>query len=238
MIDPFFQYFINERSTLSQEFYNDTYIPPKRYERFLQVKLPKQEKLSGLLEDALHHRVSSEQFSEQPISLETVSTLLGKSVGRLYDNALPSKEPRRPHPSGGAKYPIEIYPFIVNGENVNEGMYHYNIADHTLEYLIQEDKGEILKCFSPYYTLVQKAGIVLILSFLKGRSMPKYGNFSYKVGLIEGGHVGQNIYLVSTVLGLGCRALGGGDSKKLNRLFRLDGVNESVFYALAIGVAE
>ena len=53
--------------------------------------------------------------------------------------------------------------------------------------------------------------------------------------LQESGHIGQNIYLVSEALGLKCCALAGTKDENLEKLIDIDGITESVVYALAVG---
>lgn len=67
------------------------------------------------------------------------------------------------------------------------------------------------------------------------RSSMKYGNFALKVGLIESGHLAENIYLAVQALKLKCCALGGLDEKITHNILDIDGVTEIVFYVVAIG---
>jgi len=52
---------------------------------------------------------------------------------------------------------------------------------------------------------------------------------------LEAGHLAQNIYLVTTALGLGCVAIGGFMDDEINEILEVDGVNEAVVYVIAIG---
>ena len=239
MIDPFFKYFSSGRNIPSRLFYGAADAPPKSYNRFLQITLPAPLSLPVSLEKVLHDRFSPQRFISRPLSAEHLGTILGRAVGNIHDSFLQSGERRRPHPSGGATYPIEVYPFIVAQRgDIVPGLYHYNPASHALELLPADAPERVSMYFAHHTDIAESAGALFILSFLKSRSMHKYGSFSYKLGLIEGGHIGQNIYLIATALGLGCRALGGGDVEKLNDALRLDGVNETVFYTLAVGEFE
>jgi len=57
----------------------------------------------------------------------------------------------------------------------------------------------------------------------------------YRYILQEAGHIGQDAYLVSEALGMKCCALGGTRDENLEKLIDIDGVTESVVYALALG---
>jgi SagB-type dehydrogenase family enzyme len=58
---------------------------------------------------------------------------------------------------------------------------------------------------------------------------------AYRLALVEAGHVAQNVCLVATGLGLGVCPLAGYVDDALNDLLGLDGVDETVVYALAVG---
>jgi nitroreductase len=55
--------------------------------------------------------------------------------------------------------------------------------------------------------------------------------------LIEAGHVGQNIVLAGSALGIGSVPLGGFVDTDLARLLQVDIEREIVLYAIAVGVA-
>jgi SagB-type dehydrogenase family enzyme len=63
----------------------------------------------------------------------------------------------------------------------------------------------------------------------------KYGNFAFKLGLIEAGHLAQNLYLMSAEQNLKCCALGGFNEKIIHKLLDIDGATEIAFYAFVAG---
>ena len=67
------------------------------------------------------------------------------------------------------------------------------------------------------------------------RCCDKYGKLGYRYILLEAGHIGQNMYLVSEALGLKCCALGGTRDENLEKLIDIDGVTEAVVYGFAVG---
>ena len=140
---------------------------------------------------------------------------------------------RRPFPSGGGKYPTEIYPVLLKCDGIEKGAYHYNVKKHELERLVWVNSGELLSGFT--YPFVRDAAMVILISLVRGRQIQKYGSFSYTLGLLEAGHVGQNIYLLSAAEDYGCCAHGIGDSTLFDSIIGLDGVNEMICYAVAIG---
>ncbi|MDP3725708.1 MAG: SagB/ThcOx family dehydrogenase [bacterium] len=239
MADPFFNYFREERNSISRNVYEGTQgsFSCKEYPRFPQIFLPPPIKLEHSLSGILEKRKSTRSFIAEPLSLLEISSLLFWSMGMLNSHTQ-GETKHRMHPSGGAKFPIECYPLIIKKGELTRGIYHYNSFKHVLEKIASEEilNNDVL--WSSFaYPFVRDAAVVLVFSFVKERSIQKYGGLAYKLGLLEAGHIGQNVYLVSTALNLGCCALGFGlqEVKSLHSLFDLDGSNESLCYAIAIG---
>ena len=63
----------------------------------------------------------------------------------------------------------------------------------------------------------------------------KYRERTYRYALLEAGHVGQNLYLTATALGLGACAVGAFLDDELNGLLGLDGEQEAALYIIAVG---
>lgn len=234
MNDPLFQYFYDKRQLPSSDLYYDTG-GLKTYRRAPIIPLPPAEKPQALLADSLKNRKSSREFSTRPLLLEEISTLLFWATGLFKDgdNKNGALGGHRPYPSGGGKYPLEFYPVILRCDNITNGVYHYNVEKHSLENLFWVEKDDLRKGFSVQHA--RDAGMVVLVSFIKAKQIVKYGNFSYKLGLVEAGHAGQNMYLLSSALGLGCCAWAVKDPLPLNSALALDGINETVCYALAVG---
>ena len=78
------------------------------------------------VEEAISKRRSVRNFRAQPLSLPQISQILGSAQGISGSG--------RTIPSAGATYPLEI--FIVAGEqtveNLKAGIYHYEVASHSL----------------------------------------------------------------------------------------------------------
>jgi SagB-type dehydrogenase family enzyme len=64
---------------------------------------------------------------------------------------------------------------------------------------------------------------------------PRYQDRSYRYGLLEAGHVGENGYLAATSMGLGACGVGAFMDDQMNALLGVDGTEEAVVYMLAVG---
>lgn len=235
MNDSFFEYFIRERENISQNLYGDSGVRYKEYARFPRTALPDPRELEVSLSRLLAHRHTTRDFSTEQISLADFGTLLHWVIGEVGERPdAPNGGKNRPYPSGGAKYPIELYPIVLNVEGVTPGVYHYHVPSHALEQISDTVDPKVLGA-PLFYDFVQGAAAVLCLTFMKSRSVKKYGGLAYKLGMLEAGHVGQNAYLAAEALGLGCCGLGGGDQPLMYSLLEIDGGNEHVVYAVAVG---
>lgn len=233
--DPFFEFFESDRTVLNPLALEWT--PPdfKEYPRSEKFILPKPPLFTEVrLVDALRLRQTERDFSAVPLSPEVLSALLFWSVGLIHRGARDEKESfRRPYPSGGSKYPVEIYVAAYRVTDLPVGVYHYNFRDHALE-LIKSVSPQAIRD-AHYYDFAKKAPLLILLSFLGERTIEKYGTFGYKLGLLEGGHIGQNVYLVGTALGLGVCALGGLRNYEIVQQELGLNAEETVFYQLAVG---
>lgn len=205
----------------------------KVYPRFPVKKLPAPKKITLGLSKIIEERKSERNFSKQPISSPELSTLLKKSLGTTN---VRGGQMRRAYPSGGACFPIEVYPVILNGDNeIPSGIYHYNPKSHDLS-VLQE------KSFTPEdisqltsYEWVSDASMLLIFTAVFARTKKKYGERGYRYILLEAGHMGENVYLASNALSIKCCGLGGTRDAAIEALLSIDGVTESVVYGLVLG---
>ena len=204
----------------------------KYYPRFKKIALPAA-KPTGIFSELIEKRVTDRTFAKDALTIEKLSALLKYSCG-ITDDA--DGFSRRAHPSGGARYPLEVYPIIFNGcEGVPAGAYHYNVKKHALDTLAKRSflKDDIATLSG--YEWVQRSSMLLVITAVFWRSQMKYGERGYRYIMLEAGHVGQNVYLSSVALGLKCSGLGGTHDENIEKLLNLDGIGESLVYALAVG---
>jgi SagB-type dehydrogenase family enzyme len=152
---------------------------------------------------------------------------------------LPPRPPRRSVPSGGALYPLEIYPAVRNVDGLASGLYHYDPLKHALEVIREEDLDDRLRAL-----LVRRpelpdsagsCGVVVFIAGIFWRTRFKYAVRGYRLALLEAGHVAQNMLLVAEALGLSAYPNVAFWDRQVDGFLGLDGVNESVFYSVLAG---
>ncbi len=206
----------------------------KDYPRLSKIDLPRKfSKLPMRLETAIKNRRSRRQFNGKSLTLKELSKLLFYSCGIIYHNKDLNKT-RRAYPSAGARYPLEVYLATLRKNDLNPGVYHYNIKNHGLEILLE---GDYRKHFNYLYTqgIGKGLSVLLIITSISSRTSVKYPAEWQRFVSLEAGHISQNVYLISEALGLSCCAIGGWDKKTMNELLDIDGKYENIVHMIAIG---
>jgi len=203
----------------------------KTYSDTARVPLPEPDWAPPLtVGEALEDRRSKRNYAARPLSRAQLSALLHAAQGITLERLA-----FRAAPSAGALYPIELYPVIHAVEGLSRGIYHYAVREHALEYVRAGDfRGSVTRA-GLYQGFLGDAGVCFVLSAVFQRTRWKYRERAYRYVLLEAGHVGQNIYLAATALGLGACAVGAFYDQQFNSLLGLDGTDEAVVYVISVG---
>lgn len=207
----------------------------KSYARFEEIKLPK-EKLGELsLKKALVNRASCRSYKNSPIPLSSLSTILKYSFGINENHRKANGLALRFYPSAGARFPLEIYVVVNNVQRIPRGVYHYYLPNHSLEKLFDNVTFEAKNIIvSPWF---EKASCYIVITSIHNRTTAKYGGLGYRFVLNEAGFAGQNLYLVSQAVNVGCSSASYYDDE-LETLLGIDGKNESIALCFALGIEE
>jgi SagB-type dehydrogenase family enzyme len=210
--------------------------PYKTYARCDRLQLPRTHR-RGELARVLRRRRSVREFSTEPVSLQELGELLGLSCGVTGAQHLGGSDYLllRSNPSGGALYPIEVYPIVFRGRDVAPGLYHYAPREHALELITAGEFQETVFQITMKQQVVREASFVIALTALTARNMFKYGERGYRYMLLDAGHLAENLYLTANVLDLGCVTIAGFIDDRLNELLDIDGVNEFAVYLFVSG---
>ena len=208
----------------------------KKYPHRQRIAMEKPSPLvSPGLEQAIARRRSIREYSDEPISLDQLSRVLFFSGGVTGKVSGEVTIPLRAAASAGALYPIEMYPVVEAVEGLEPGVYHYDVEGHALEFLRGGRYRTQLFEDCHRQDMMLKASAIIIMTAVFGRTKIKYGERGYRYVLLDAGHLGQNIYLECTALGLGCATVGGFLDDRVNALVGVDGLQESTVYIAVIG---
>ncbi|MEO0535761.1 MAG: SagB/ThcOx family dehydrogenase [Cyanobacteria bacterium P01_A01_bin.123] len=164
------------------------------------------------------------------LSLAHLSQVLHLAQGITWD-----ERDFRTVPSSGALYPLEIYPIINHVEGLEPGLYHHAIEHHKLELVKAGDLRQPLIQAGLNQEFLGEANVCFVVSGIFQRTRWKYHERTYRYVLMEAGHLGQNLYLAATALGLGVCSIGAFFDDPLNQLLDIDGAEEAALYLVTVG---
>ncbi|MBI2908847.1 MAG: SagB/ThcOx family dehydrogenase [Chloroflexi bacterium] len=207
--------------------------PPlyKDYPSGRPTALPKDFRYRGLsVEEAIQRRRSLRDYSGRPLTMEQLSLLLHSGYGITEPSY-----PLRASPSAGALYPLETYPVVNSVAGLARGVYHYRPKDHSLDLVKEGDFRSLLMTFTGGQDMVLQASVVLVITAIFQRTRWKYEDRAYRYVLLDAGHLGENLYLEATSMGLGVCGIGAFLDEQINHLVGVDGKEEATVYLVSIG---
>lgn len=206
----------------------------KAYPGATTVVLPPVPTPGGLaLAEVLARRRSIREYSGRALTLEELSRLLHGATG-ITDQRDPTLF-FRSVPSSGALYPLEVYPIIFDVAGVAPGVYHYDVLRHRLNVVRSGDVRTAVFQAGLSQDMFRTAPLVLVITGFFPRVQFKYADRSYRYIMLEAGHLGQNVYLTATALGLAPCGVGAFFDDDFNRLIEVDGDEELTVYVMCIG---
>lgn len=202
----------------------------KGYPRFEEILLPHPKLPNLSIKKTLLNRKSNRIFTDEVVEIEKISSLLHFSAGLKRKNV--DQRGNRFYPSGGARYPLEVYFLSLNTE-LPKGLYHYYLKSDSLEKLLDIDDFNFKDFF--IHEEIVKPAFLIIITAVFSRSVIKYKDRGYLHSLIEAGALSQNFYLNATANNLGVCALGGYFDEKFNNLLDIDGQLETTIMTIVGG---
>jgi SagB-type dehydrogenase family enzyme len=214
----------------------------RRYPEVPRLAVPKEipERLAAFYA-LTRARRSFRDFNGVPLARSELEALLTTACGvtgivRWGDRELPL----RAYPSGGALYPVEIYPVVFAVDGLDPGVYHYFAAEDALEVVRAGVDSQLFvdAALPPERGMLSGAAVLVCLSAVFDRSERKYGEGVYRVIAAEAGHISENLLLAATALGLHGRPWGGIFDDLLNALLGFDPEREQFLLGVLVGHAD
>ncbi|MFW6225750.1 MAG: SagB/ThcOx family dehydrogenase [bacterium] len=207
----------------------------KSYPRFNRIKLEKPSNIKVDFLTVLKNRETKRDFDRKNGLIKSeISTLLYYSLGLKQENIDDYDLSTRFYPSAGAKYPIEAYVYVNKYNDISEGLYHYNVKEHSLENMNFNMTEETLDNINPQ-ELILNSPITIFLSFAFTRTTNKYSSRGYRFLYLDCGHMSQNIVLLASAMNLKACLYGGFDDKLINNILDLKSNEEFIGYVISLG---
>jgi oxazoline/thiazoline dehydrogenase len=140
----------------------------------------------------------------------------------------------RPYPSGGARYPLELYVAARDCLGLEPGLYRYEPAGHRLERRAGMTPAveQLLDNRPPGPGTPQ---VLLTLAARFPRVSWKYQSIAYTLVLKEAGVLLHSLSLAATAMGLSSCILGSADADLFERAAGTDGLTESSVAEMVVG---
>lgn len=131
----------------------------------------------------------------------------------------------KPHPSGGARHPLECYLACAEVPGIAAGLYHYSVRDHALDRLP-----------GPSPTSLDDPALTLYLTARPERVMWRYREpSSFSVLMLDAGHALENFATCCRAAEVAHRVVLDLDQIAVSRMLDLPSLREIPLAALQIG---
>jgi SagB-type dehydrogenase family enzyme len=184
---------------------------------------------------AIESRQSIREYSDQPITLSQLGEFLYRCA-RVKEVYTPEPDllniretTKRPYPSGGALYELEIYPVVNRCQGLDAALYHYQPLSHSLHPIVDWHPDVEALIFDAWKSTGQQdlPQVLLIITARFGRLFWKYHGIGYGLILKHIGVLYQTFYLVATAMKLAPTAIGAGNSEQFCKVAKLNEYEES-----------
>lgn len=156
----------------------------------------------GLLNDSLDRCISNRHSTVQFLYQDYIEK---EYLYNLLYFTLSEQKNKKPVPSAGGKYSIDLYIFVFNVIDLENGIYKFNQDENQLMLLRKGDFREKLKkCLLPNEHIDRVSFLIVSVGNID-KTTYKYKDRGYKLLYLDCGHISQNFYLLSSSMGLGCR---------------------------------
>jgi SagB-type dehydrogenase family enzyme len=202
-----------------------------------RVSLPAPRAL-GAVSDCLLGRRTWRNFSMEPVPLSDIATLLQLTWGVQKRGIVDGqgKVVLKTSPSGGARHPIEAYLLAVRVDGLKSGVYHYDADQHELVDLKRPMSASVAERLLGNQDYYHDAAAVVVMTAVVERCFWKYPQGrGYRSILLDAGHLSQTFCLTATALQLAPFCTMAFVEQDLEKVLRIDGVNEFAVFVTGVG---
>lgn len=203
-----------------------------------RIDLPAIESLATVgrydLRTAIAGRESCRIYAPDPLTLKELSFLLWATQGIKLK--LDPGHALRMVPSAGCRHPLETYLCVMNVTGLETGIYRYLPLEHQLlfEFDVENLEQKIVRAAlgQPW---AGDAAVTFIWVAIPYRMEWRYGMAAHKAIALDAGHVCQNLYLACEAIGAGTCAIAAYNQEEMDKLLKLDGIDEFTIYLAPVG---
>lgn len=202
-------------------------------EKIIELNKPEYSTLEADLKDVrffnvIESRRTRYKPGNSPLSVNELSKFLWYSYRvKAYSPASGSEQNScdatlRPVPGAGAMHEIDLYIGISRCKGLENGFYHYNPLNHTLERALDRPEQQtLIREAARLAGLDTPPDVLIVFASRFNRISWKYERMSYAATLKNVGVLYNQMYLIATALGLSPCALGGGNIETFANAFHI-----------------
>ncbi|MGQ7372695.1 SagB/ThcOx family dehydrogenase [Streptococcus suis] len=201
------------------------------------LALPQPNVINMKLSECIRNRRSCRKFKKKEMKLSDLSNILFFSCGVSGYTEVGSEitVPTRNCASAGGLYPITLYFYANNIENISDGLYCYQPYNHCLKPIKCSRNIQIDKLAEFGFINAKDSNLVFIYVYDFLQNSRKYGNQATAYAFIEAGEIAQNIQLLSTALNYGSVDIGGYDKTYVENALKLRNYEKHVIHMTVVG---
>jgi putative peptide maturation dehydrogenase len=201
--------------------------------------------LAGPLDEPLLGRYTGRNYDPQAeLSLALAARLLQRTFGAQQQRHMApgASVLKKTSPSGGSLHPIEAYVLAQRVAGTAPGLYHYHPLRHRLEpmQLMEREAARALALEAvadqPWFA---DAPMLVVMAARVERTFWKYRDHpkSYRVLLLDAGHLSQTFNLLACEAGLPAFITAGINEVNLEHALGLDPLSDAVIAVCGCGAA-
>ncbi len=189
------------------------------------------------VEEAIRLRKSHRSFTKDSMKLDELSFLLWATQGVRKKES--ERVCFRTVPSAGCRHALETYLAVFRVEGLDRGIFRYLPLSHELIF-IQSCKNleEKVAISTLGQNFCSEGAVTFYWTAIPERMEWRYSSASYKVILLDAGHVCQNLYMACQAVGAGTCAIAAYDQERADEMLGLNGLDEFVIYIAPVGKIE
>ncbi len=191
------------------------------------VTLPQIEYNDNDLISAIIERKAERQYATEPVALKDLALVLWAGSGIKSPQVDSVSHATRTIPSAMGIYPIDVYVFALQVENLPSNIYLYLPEKHALQEIPSVNVTEALTKITNQRA-VQNASMVFLIVFHRDKSSRMNDKFAY----FEAGEVVQNISLMAVDRGLGSYVIGMYNQEKIIEVLNEENIEPVVLIAV------
>lgn len=207
---------------------NENRVYEKKYPELPVIDLPDAYDAGAPLTATIKNRRSVREWSGQAITLAQLSAQLYYSFGVKNDNGAYQVDPVL----GNTSF-LNMYLIVNQVDGLAPGVYYYHRQQHNLSQIQTGDFRRAIYNAALSQGVVDGCGVCFVITTSNELLNHPDGDRSFRYAEMEAGMIGENIYLQTQALGLGCTGIGAYFDDEVSELIQVAPEEESITYLLA-----